>query len=175
MDRTTETIPSTRSAAARGDAARTHMLAGLVVASAFLAGACAGGPAHRGGVATVQSGVIESVAQIAPVRVSALTGMLVGGALGNSGCGPANRQVGLALGALGGAWAVGSATHAPVESSYRAVVRLDDGSAGYFDSRDPVSIHVGERVLLSGHRVFEPSVVADTGAPGRDRSALRLR
>ena len=141
----------------------------LLVLSALGATACAGTPAPRADASTAHGGVIESIESISPRQVSALTGMLMGGALGNNSCGTENRMVGLALGALGGAWAVGGAGDGVSDAGYRLTVRLDGGGSGYFDSRDPVRIHVGQRVYLSGHRLYELPVfaAADTSMRGR--------
>lgn len=101
-----------------------------------------------------REGVVESVAQIAPRRVSALTGMLVGGVIANRECGTENRMVGLALGALGGAWAVNSSALDQRSQGYRVTVRLDSGAVEHVQSGDPVSIVVGQRVIVSGHQLL---------------------
>ena len=146
-----------------------RLLPCLLVLIALGATACAGTPAPRADASTAHGGVIESIEPISPRQVSALTGMLIGGVLGNDSCGTENRMVKLALGALGGAWAVGGAGYGVSDAGYRITVRLDGGGNGYFDSRDPVSIHVGQRVYLSGHRLFELPVIAaaDTSVRGR--------
>ena len=138
-------------------------LLGLLVA--VMAG-CAAAPPSSPGVASVREGVVESVAQVAPRRVGALTGMLVGGVIGNRECGAENRMVGLALGALGGAWAVNSSGLDPRSQGYRVTVRLDDGGVEHFQNSDPVSITVGQRVMMAGHKLVRSSALSGDASPG---------
>jgi outer membrane lipoprotein SlyB len=126
----------------------------------FVAVGCAGTPAHEDG--RIQVGVIESIHPNSAREVSTLTGMLLGGVLGHGNSTTENRQVGFALGALGGAWALSSSGQAIADPGYRVTVRYDDGEMGFFSNKDPVSIHVGQRVMVSAHKLYEPGALADT-------------
>lgn len=142
----------------------------LSIALVAIAGiGCAGTPTHEDAT-RVQSGVIESIAPNS-TQVSALTGMLVGGVLGNGTSSTENRQVGLALGALGGAWAISTSGHGIASPGYKVTVRFDDGELGFFNHKDPVSIQVGQRVMVSAHKLYEPSALADNQVP--QQAALR--
>jgi len=141
------------------------MLALIEAALALGASACSSGPSTRPDPTAIQSGVIESIEGNSPRQVSALTGMLVGGVLGNASVGNQHRETGFALGALGGAWAIGTGAQGSGNPGYRVTVRFDDGALGYFDNKDPVSIRVGQRVMLSGHRLFESTVLAGSRMP----------
>ena len=121
---------------------------------------CVAAPPSNPGVASVREGVVESVAQVAPRRVGALTGMLVGGVIGNRGSGAENRMVGVTLGALGGAWAVNSSGLDPRSQGYRVTVRLDDGGVEHLQNSDPVSIAVGQRVMIAGHKLVRPTALS---------------
>ena len=86
--------------------------------------------------------------------------MLVGGVIGNRGSGAENRMVGVALGALGGAWAVNSSGLDPRSQGYRVTVRLDDGGIEHLQNSGPVSITVGQRVMIAGHKLVRPPVLS---------------
>ena len=137
-------------------------LLGLLVA--VMAG-CSAAPPSSAGVASVREGVVESVAQVAPRRFSALTGMMVGGVIGNGECGAENRMVGLALGALGSAWAANSSGLDPRGQGYRVTVRLDDGGVEHLQNSDPIGITVGQRVMIGGHKLVRPSALSGDASP----------
>ena len=92
--------------------------------------------------------------------------MLVGGVIGNRECGAENRTVGLALGALGGAWAVNSSGLDPRSLGYRVTVRLDDGGVEHFQNGDPVSNTAGQRVIMAGHKLVRSSALYGDASPG---------
>ena len=117
------TIPRLRPDASAGSSG-ARLLPLVLALIAVGAVACGGARAQRPEAGAARGGVIESIAQISRRQFSALTGMLVGGVLGNSGCGTENRRVGLALSALGGAWAVGSAGHGVPDEGYWVTVRM---------------------------------------------------
>lgn len=126
-------------------------LAGVAVA--LLLVGCATAPPARTLARDPRAGVIQSIDQLAPRPVSALTGMLVGGVLGTANNGSENRNVGLALGALGGAWAIRTSAQMPLAPGFVVTVRMDDGGVGRFEHATLADIRVGQRVTVDGDRL----------------------
>ena len=115
---------------------------------------CATAPPARTLAGDPRAGVIQSIDQIAPRPVSALTGMLVGGVLGTANNGSENRNVGLALGALGGAWAIRTSAEMPLAAGFVVTVRMDNGAVGRFEHATLADIRVGQRVTVDGERLL---------------------
>jgi len=156
MHKRSNKATSTHVAVQRNPAARIDRAALFGLTVAVMAG-CATTPTLTPVAASVREGVVQSVAQVAPRRVSALTGMLVGSVIGNRESGAENRMAGQALGALGGAWAANSNGFDRRSQGYQVTVRFDDGGIEHFQNSDPVSITVGQRVMIAGHKLVRPS------------------
>ena len=132
---------------------RTILAAVSGLSLALLTAGCATAPRVRTVAVEPRAGVIQSIDQVAPRPVSALTGMLVGGVLGTANNGAENRKVALALGALGGAWAIRTSAQMAVTSGFLVTVRMDNGATGRFERPNLADIRVGQRVTVDGDRL----------------------
>jgi outer membrane lipoprotein SlyB len=141
------------------------------VSMALLLVGCATAPPARSVAVEQRPGVIQAIDQVAPRQVSALTGMIVGGVLGTANNGAENRNVGLALGALGGAWAIRTSAQMASAPGFVVTVRMDDGAVGRFEHRTLADIRVGQRVTVDGDRLVTGQTVQTAQAVPTAQSA----
>ncbi len=139
------------------------MLAGTIVASAFVAG-CAStssGSVYSGGQArqeqTVRMGVVESVRQVTIEGSKSGVGTIAGGAIGgvagsNVGGGSRGSAVGTILGAVAGGIAGDAIERGTTKKQgLEITVKLDNGELRAITQDADESFRPGERVrLLSG-------------------------
>ena len=81
--------------------------------------------------------------------------MIVGGVLEHrqQWRGESQRLTQLALGALGGAWAIRTSSQMAITSGFLVTVRMDDGAVSRFEHQTLADIRVGQRVTVDGERL----------------------
>ncbi len=112
-------------------------------------------------------GTVESVVPVAteskPSGVGALTGAALVGLLGNQFGRGDGKTLATLAGVVGGAYA-GNAVEKQMkqQTTYRLLVRMDDGSARYVEQNAP-SFGVGSRVSVQGNQLSPAPSVARQG------------
>lgn len=124
-------------------------------------------PAPPPPVLCANCGTVESVVPVAteskPSGVGALTGAVLAGLLGNQFGRGDGKTLATMAGVVGGAYA-GNAVEKQMhqQTSYRLLVRMDDGSARYVEQNAP-SFGVGSRVSVQGNQLSPAPSVARQG------------